>query len=326
MPPPRALTDRQSLHAYDQPLPAESPLDPDIPIPPTRPDSQRHASIPAIWQSNEGLSRGFNVRDTPRGVLNATTVSAGIPRSNSGRRKAVPRYEVYEDGPSKPPRPARREHAAQKSVEVEVEVEMGSRELIGSSDVSSSASFGTSPVDKVGRRVTDPTQAIDPEIPLRTTKESGSDREAGSAPARGSKPSPSLISPLDSPDSPASLYTHPSRSLFFSTPIQSPTSSSSSPSPRKSAYSPLRRSGLNTFVEDTEQGNRRSSAEMKSVMASLYRVTRDAGVRVDPGRLGIRDSQIAGLRDSAQSGVSRDSVYSLEVLSEPQRKYRGGVI
>lgn len=321
LPPPRAITHRQSLHPNDYAQNAVSPFDP---IDARASTSRRKSDIPAMWMSNEGLSRGISIRDTPRGVRAEVPISSSVARTNSGRRKPIPRYEVYEDGPSKPPRPPKRLHAAQKSLEVELVLSDATQ----SSTTGSSPSFSTTPVDmrpeRTVRRETNPACAI-----------AGSDAQDGrfddaSTPSPGLRRTPPSPIPLESPDSPMSAYTDndPTRSLFFSTPLHSPTDSNPLSSPRKSAYS-SRRSVLSTVVEGQAVGGgrRRSSAEMKSVMASLYRITRDAGIRADPGRLGIRNSEIGGLRGSTQSGVSKESEHSMEeLIEEPKRKFRGGVI
>jgi len=77
---------------------------------------------------------------------------------------------------------------------------------------------------------------------------------------------------------------------------------------------------------------------MRSVMASLLRVTRDAGIDLDPGRLGLTASQMETVGDSLRSEYSLEemqmeghgdttpfaSVGNLGLL--PETRYRGGVI
>lgn len=163
----------------------------------------------------------------------------------------------------------------------------------------------TSSLHKQVRRETDPSMAMHPHRRRSHTYP---------PPAYPVNTAPST------PDS-LSLYTDQSRSLFFSTPLRSPNSSSSFPSPRKGSPTPSPRSVSNSHLSivlnqpsdrwhpdpDANDAGRTLSGT-RSVMASLLKVTRDAGIDFDPGRLGLTASQVESVRDSL------GSEYSLEEM------------
>jgi hypothetical protein len=98
------------------------------------------------------------------------------------------------------------------------------------------------------------------------------------------------------------------------------------PSADSGDAAPMARSGAGR--DGATGGATRDSGEVRGMLASLYRITRDAGVDLDPGRLGLDASdtrgrlgvRASGLSDvSGVSGVSGTSACSLDSLGRESR-------
>ena len=296
------------------------------------------AEIPSIWGGVDSSRRqsadkraSKASRTTSRNSHTSSGARTSLPsRTPSYRRKPVPAYDLQGDGGTRaikdvprstPLAQAKQGHQSHRSYEAQVVLETLAPDPVGGGDADGeagaeririSAGLSTTPAPafgqrrtsftpgrprttsstarKAARRETDPSIAMDPDVAasaakLRETRH----RSSPATPATPGTPS--------SPHSPASSYTESeydrTQSLFFATPLQSPTSSEDVPplpSRRSKALSTIQRSS--SF---------RKSAETRQTLASLYRITKDAGVELDPARLGFG---MGGSRPGSGSSLS----------------------
>ena len=265
------------------------------------PSAKVSADIPALWS---GFGEGITLRATPQRVIQEKGLDAVL------HERFCQRHIVPEDGDSSHLETRRHRHVSLKSHRGELmnTAHPALPYLIGREIAPLPLATPSSSGTRLARRETDPKMAIDP-----------TRRRSHTYPLL----MPSPVATPTTPDSPVSLYTDRSRSLFFATPLQSPTSSGSFPSPRKGSFSPpslksLRQSHLSIILHGHRHLKRQTSGskrksdqspgERRNVMGSLRTVKRDAGFDLDPGSLGLRASELESVRKS------QGSEYSLEEL------------
>jgi hypothetical protein len=264
---------------------------------------------------SEPVELGIIVRDTPRGIArNSTfavpTLPRSLQRSDSYKRKSVPSLSGDLADGTVPPRPRPSREPASHMWHQEA-IPCVRQPPADPANARTEPPISPRP-DHIVRRETDPLIAIDPDV-------SASARDGKKSP-EGKIAASRRVTRLSTPDSDSSMYSTTERdgSLFFSTPIQSPSTYSDLTFPRKASWTYLEGTGLQAVAEvDGVQPT--DPAVTRSVMASLWRVTRDAGVEIDPSRLSPRTPSVyTGLR------VSRDSLYSATGSFQTVRGIDGG--